>query len=79
MEHIPKPLLRRLALTSLVGAGCFFIELVLFFREGDTSFFFLGILLFIGSVAKAMFLTKAALADNLLGVEETIDESSHTD
>ncbi len=66
-------------MTSLVGAGCFFAGLVLFFRERDTAFFFLSILLFIGSAAKAMLPAKATLADNLLSVEETIDESSHTD
>ena len=152
MEHIPKPLLRRLALTSLVGAGCLFTGFVFFHHERDASIFFLSILLFTGSAAKAMLLAlqirrksyfilegtctdvrlkpfrnsyniiltdkegsmhllrigkshklcpgvsyrfyfrnsdiitssqsmllaKAALADNLLGVEETMDESSQT-
>lgn len=40
MEPIPKPLLRRLVLTFLVGTGCFFTGLVFFLHEGDTSFFY---------------------------------------
>lgn len=56
MEHIPKPLFRRLALTSLVGAGCLFTGFVFFLHERDASFFTLSILLFAGSAAKAMLL-----------------------
>lgn len=56
MEPIPKPLLRRLVLTFLVGAGCFFTGLVFFLHERDTSFFILSILLFAGSAAKAILL-----------------------
>lgn len=56
MERIPKPLLRRLVLTFLVGTGCFFTGLVFFLHEKDTSFFVLSILLFAGSAAKAILL-----------------------
>ena len=56
MEPIPKPLLRRLVLTFLVGTGCFFTGLVFFLHEGDTSFFILSILLFAGSAIKAILL-----------------------
>lgn len=56
MEPIPKPLLRRLVLTFLVGTGCFFTGLVFFLHEKDTSFFVLSILLFAGSAAKAILL-----------------------
>ncbi len=56
MEPIPKPLLRRLVLTFLVGTGCFFTGLVFFLHEGDTSFFILSILLFAGSAVKAILL-----------------------
>ena len=56
MEHIPKPLLRRLALTLLVGAGCLFTGSVFFLHERDASFFILSILLFAGSAAKATLL-----------------------
>lgn len=56
MEHTPKPLLRRLVLTFLVGAGCFFIGLVFFLHQKDISFFILSILLSAGSAAKAILL-----------------------
>ena len=56
MEHIPKPLLRRLALTLLVGAGCLFTGFVFFLHERDASFLILSILLSVGSAAKATML-----------------------
>ena len=56
MEHIPKPLLRRLALTLLVGAGCLFTGSVFFLHERDTSFFILSLLLSASSAAKATLL-----------------------
>lgn len=56
MERIPKPLLRRLVLTFLVGTGCFFTGLVFFLHERDLSFFILSILLSAGSAAKAILI-----------------------
>lgn len=56
MEHTPKPLLRRLVLTFLVGAGCFFTGLVFFLHQKDISFFILSVLLSAGSAAKAILL-----------------------
>lgn len=56
MEPIPKPLLRRLVLTFLVGAGCFFTGLAFFLHERDASFFILSILLFAASATKAILL-----------------------
>ena len=56
MEHTPKPLLRRLVLTFLVGAGCFFTGLFFFLHQKDISFFILSILLSAGSAAKAILL-----------------------
>ena len=56
MEHMPKPLLRRLALTLLVGAGCLFTGSVFFLHERDASFLILSILLSAGSAAKATLL-----------------------
>lgn len=56
MEPIPKPLLRRLVLTFLVGIGCFFTGLVFFLHQKDISFFILSILLFAGSAIKALLL-----------------------
>lgn len=56
MEHTPKPLLRRLVLTFLVGASCFFAGLVFFLHQKDISFFILSILLSAGSAAKAILL-----------------------
>ncbi len=56
MEPIPKPLLRRLVLTFLVGTSCFFIGLIFFLHERDISFFILSILLFAGSAVKALLL-----------------------
>ena len=60
MEPIPKPLLRRLVLTFLVGTGCFFTGLVLFLHQKDISFFILSILLFAGSAIKAVLLAAAS-------------------
>ena len=40
MEPIPKPLLRRLVLTLLVGTGCLFVGAAFYLIEKDTSFFF---------------------------------------
>lgn len=54
MEPMPKPLLRRLVLTFLVGTGCFFTGLVFFLYENDISFFILSTLLFAGSAAKGI-------------------------
>ena len=56
MEPIPKPLLRRLVLTFLVGTGCFFTGLVLFLHQKDISFFTLSILLFLFSCGKGILL-----------------------
>lgn len=56
MEPMPKPLLRRLVLTFLVGTDCFFTGLVFFLHEKDISFFILSILLFAGSAIKAVLL-----------------------
>lgn len=54
MEPIPKPLLRRLVLTFVVGTSCFFTGLVFFLYENDISFFILSTLLFAGSAAKGI-------------------------
>lgn len=54
MEPIPKPLLRRLVLTFMVGTGCFFIGLIFFLHDKDTSFFVLSSLLFAGSAVKGI-------------------------
>ena len=35
MEHMPKPLFRRLLLTFLAKGGCFLIGFIFFLREGD--------------------------------------------
>lgn len=56
MEHIPKPLSRRLLLTFLVGGGCLLIGLIFFLREGDMPFFTLSILLFLFSCGKGILL-----------------------
>lgn len=39
MEPIPKPLLRRLVLTLLVGTGCLFVGAAFYLIEKDTFFF----------------------------------------
>lgn len=39
MEPIPRPLSQKLALTLLVGAGCFLTGLVFWFSQKDTAFF----------------------------------------
>lgn len=54
MEPMPKPLLRRLVLTFLVGTGCFLIGLVFFLREEDVLFFALSIMLFLFSCGKGI-------------------------
>ena len=56
MEHIPKPLFRRLLLTFLAGGGCFLIGLIFFLRGGDIPFFTLSILLFLLSCGKGSLL-----------------------
>ncbi|MCM1188540.1 MAG: hypothetical protein NC541_04495 [bacterium] len=56
MEHMPKPLFRRLLLTFLAGGGCFLVGLVLFLRDGDTPFFTLSTLLFLSSCGKGILL-----------------------
>lgn len=53
MEPIPKPLLRRLVLTLLVGTGCLFVGAAFYLIEKDTSFFFLSLLFFLFSICKA--------------------------
>lgn len=54
MEPMPKPLLRRLVLTFMVGTGCFLIGLVFFLREEDVPFFALSIMLFLFSCGKGI-------------------------
>ena len=56
MEPIPKPLLRRLVLTFLVGTGCFLPDSFSFSMKGTLLFSILSILLFAGSAAKAILL-----------------------
>lgn len=56
MEPIPKPLLRRLILTFLVGIGCFVVGLALFVVKADRSFFTLSALILLGSLIKAALL-----------------------
>lgn len=56
MEPIPRSLSRRLALTFLVGAGCFFIGLAFFFREKDMIFFFLSSFIFVFSCIRMISL-----------------------
>ena len=41
MEPIPKPLLRRLVLTLLVGTGCLLVGIAFYFIEKDSSFLLL--------------------------------------
>ena len=52
MEHIPKPLFRRLLLTFSAGGSCFFIGLIFFLLKGDMPFFTLSILLSLFSCGK---------------------------
>ena len=54
MEHIPKPLFKRLLLTFLAGGGCFLIGLIFFLQEGDIHFLTLSILLFLFSCGKGI-------------------------
>ena len=58
MEPIPRPLSRKLALTLLVGAGCFLIGLVFCFHEKDMPFFLLSSFIFAFSCIRtaALFL-----------------------
>lgn len=56
MEPIPTPLLKRLALTFLVGAGCFFAGLILFISNQDHIFFGLSCCILAGSMIKAITL-----------------------
>lgn len=54
MEHIPRPLFKRLLLTFLAGGGCFLIGFIFFLWDGDMHFFALSILLFLFSCGKGI-------------------------
>ncbi len=76
MEPIPKPLLRRLVLTLLVGTGCFLVGAVFYFVEKDTSFLFLSLLIFIFSIGKACSILFMAKTNSYV-VLEGICQSIH--
>lgn len=54
METMPKPLCKRLVLTTLVGTGCLFVGIIFFLLEKDTSFLYLSVLIFLFSAVKAI-------------------------
>ena len=54
MNNIPKPLIWRLALTLLVGAGCLFVGVGFALKENDKSFLFLSSVIFVFSLIKAI-------------------------
>lgn len=56
MEPIPRPLSRKLALTLLVGAGCFLTGLVFYFYEKDASFLLLSSFVLLCSCIRAVSL-----------------------
>ena len=53
MESMPKPLCKRLVLTTLVGTGCLLVGIAFFLLEKDTSFLYLSVLIFLFSAVKA--------------------------
>ena len=52
MEPIPKPLLKQLILTALVGTGCFIVGSAFYFTNKDTLFLTLSALIFLFSLYK---------------------------
>ena len=73
MEPIPRPLSRKLALTLLVGAGCFLTGLVFYFYEKDASFLFLRSFVLLCSCIRAV-----SLFLNIRGKSYTVLEGTCT-
>lgn len=51
--NIPLIIIKRLALTFMVGAGCFLVSLAVFFYAGDALLLWLGIFLFLACLVKS--------------------------
>lgn len=76
MKPIPKPLLRRLVLTLLVGTGCLLVGIAFYFIEKDSSFLFLSLLIFLFSMCRA-FSTLFMVKRNSYVVLEGTCQSIH--
>ena len=69
MEPIPRPLPQKLALTLLVGAGCFLTGLVFWFSQKDTAFFLLSSVIFLYSCIRAASLFRKIRGKSYLVLE----------
>ena len=69
MEPIPRPLSQKLALTLLVGAGCFLTGLVFWFSQKDTAFFLLSSVIFLCSCIRAASLFRKIRGKSYLVLE----------
>ena len=69
MEPIPRPLSRKLALTLLVGAGCFLTGLVFWFSQKDKAFFLLSSVIFLCSCIRAASLFRKIRGKSYLVLE----------
>lgn len=69
MEPIPRPLSQKLALTILVGAGCFLTGLVFWFSQKDTAFFLLSSVIFLCSCIRAASLFRKIRGKSYLVLE----------
>ena len=54
--NIPSIIVKRLALTSMVGACCFLVSLAVFFHVGDALLLWLGFFLFLTCLVKSCLL-----------------------
>lgn len=71
MNPIPKPLHQKLVLTLLVGAGCFFIGLVLSAATQDTTLFCLSATIFISSCIRTITLYRKVKSGSYFTLEGT--------
>lgn len=60
--NIPSIIVKRLALTSMVGACCFLVSLAVFFHAGDALLLWLGFFLFLICLVKSFLLFFRGLA-----------------
>ena len=69
MESMPKPLFKRLMLTSLVGTGCLIVGIIFYLMERDASFLFLSVAIFLFSIGKAVSTYTMAKTNSYVIVE----------
>ena len=68
---MPKSLFKRLALTFLVGTGCFFVGVLMLILKRDVSFFLLSLMIFLCSVCKCIAFFRRIQQKSYVMVEGT--------